>query len=183
MSIPPASTPPGGYYAPPPPPPKSGSGGCWKVGGIGCGVLFLLVLIGGILAVRNVKNQMAHPDKGSFIGTAIAAGKAGMDGAIIQKAIASYHARKGKYPATLMTLVEDGSLDGKKLHNDLDDHADPAHLSWTYTKPNEGAADTTPILEEPYHVTVGSTTQPGRIVILLNGKTASGAAGGAYSGQ
>jgi len=170
---PPNNPPPGNYYAAPPPPAKPGSGGCWKVGGIGCALLLVLAIIGGVVAVRSVKDQIAHPVKGSFLGTAVSAGKAGMDGALIQKAIVNYHTEKGKYPASLMVLVEDGSLDGKRLHNDLDDSPDPAHQSWRYFPPKEGDPDTTPILEEPYHVTVGNKTQPGRITILLNGKSGS----------
>ena len=170
---PPNNPPPGNYYAAPPPPAKPGSGGCWKVGGIGCALLLVLAIIGGVVAVRSVKDQIAHPVKGSFLGTAVSAGKAGMDGALIQKAIVNYHTEKGKYPASLMVLVEDGSLDGKRLHNDLDDSPDPAHQSWRYFPPKEGDPVTTPILEEPYHVTVGNKTQLGRITILLNGKSGS----------
>ncbi len=170
MSIPPSSSPPpGGYYAAPPP--ASNSGGCWKIGGIGCAALFLLALIGGVLMVRNVKNQLAHPEKGSLIGTIAAAGKAGMDGVEIQQAVVRYHSQQGKYPASLMDLVRDGSLDGKKLHNDLDDTPDPGHVSWRYFRPREGAPGTSPILEEPYHITVNGRTQPGHVVILLNGRS------------
>jgi len=178
MSIPPASPPPGGYYAAPPPPANSGSGGGWKIGGIGCAVIFLLVVIGGVMTVRNFKNQLAHPNKGNIMGTAIAAEKAGMDGAEIQQAITHYHTQNGKYPNSLMELVQDGSLDGKKLHNELDDHSDPGHVSWIYHRPTEGAPDTTPVLEEPYHITVGGTTQPGRLVILLNSRSAGNTASG-----
>ena len=177
MSIPPSNPPPGNYYAAPPPT-RSGSGGCWKVGGIGCAVLLVLAIIGGIFAVRSVKDQIAHPVKGTIMGTAVAAGKAGMDGVMIQKAIVNYHTEKGKYPASLMVLVQNGSLDGKRLHNDLDDSPDPAHQSWRYFPPKEGDPATTPILEEPYHVTVGSNTQPGRITILLNGKSSANTAAG-----
>ena len=178
MSIPPNTSPPGNYYSAPPPPAKSGSGGCWKIGGIGCALLLVLAIIGGVAGVRSFKNQLAHPTKGSIMGTAVAAGKASLDGDLIHKAIVSYHAEKGKYPASLMVLVEDGRLDGKRLHNDLDDSPDPAHQSWRYFPPKEGDPDTTPILEEPYHVTVGNNTQPGRITILLNGKSHANSAAG-----
>ncbi len=69
--------------------------------------------------------------------------------------------------------MEDGSLDGKRLHNDLDDSPDPGHVSWRYTPPAEGAPGTTPILEEPYHITIGGSTQPGKIVVTLDGKSQS----------
>lgn len=110
MSIPPY-TPPGGYPASPPP--KSGSGKILGAFGIGCGALFLLILVGGILAVRSFKQQMEHPTKNSVLGTAITAGKAGMDGAIIRQAVVVYHQQHGHYPKTLLDLVADGSLDGQ----------------------------------------------------------------------
>jgi len=178
MNLPPSATPPGGYYVSPPPPNRSSSGGCWKAAGIGCAVIFLLALIGGFLAVRSFKHQLAHPDKNSVIGTAVAAGKAGASGIEIEQAIKEYHTQHGKYPNSLMDMVQEGSLDGKQLHNDLDDSPDPGHLSWHYTKPDEGAPGTTPILEEPYHITIGGNTQTARIVIQLDGKVAANTPGG-----
>lgn len=164
------SIPPGGYNAAPPPPSKSGSGRLLAGFGIGCGVIILLAVIGVFLVARKVQQQIAHPSRNSFMGTAINAGKAGMDGAIIRQAIVRYHHQHGHYPATLTTLVQDGSLSAKVLHNDLDDSPDPGHVSWRYVKPDENAPGETPILEEPYHVTLGGRTQPGRIIIALDGR-------------
>ena len=90
------------------------------------------------------------------------AGKAGMDGVRLQQAIAAYHQEKGQYPKTLMQLVQDGRIDGKLLHNDLDDNPNPGHISWRYTRPAEGAPGSTPILEEPYQITMGGSTQSSR---------------------
>ena len=169
---PPSNQPPGGYYAAPPSRPSGGGTG-WKIAGFGCLGLFLLAAIGGALLVRNVKNSLAHPSKNSIIGIGVMAGQAGLDGARLQHAIVAYHSQHGTYPKTLMALYTDGSIDGKLLHNDLDDSADPAHLSWRYFPPAEGAPGNTPILEEPYHITIGNTTAPGKIVIDLNGKSES----------
>jgi hypothetical protein len=178
MSIPPPNTPPpdgtppGGYYPAQPPKPSS-SGNGWKIAGFGCLGLFLLAAIGGVILVRNVKNSISNPQKNSILGMGIIAGQAGIDGAHLQQAIVAYHTQHGSYPKSLMALYSDGSIDGKLLHNNLDDSPDPAHLSWRYTPPAEGAPGSTPILEEPYHITIGSGTAPGKIIIDLDGKTES----------
>ncbi len=175
MSIPPSNpppygTPPAGYY-PSQPPKSSGSGTGWKIAGFGCLGLFLLAAIGGVLLVRNVKNSIAHPSKNSILGIGVLAGQAGIDGEHLQQAIVAYHAKHSAYPKSLMNLYADGSIDGKLLHNALDDSPDPAHVSWRYYPPAEGASGSTPILEEPYHITIGNNTAPGKITIDLNGKT------------
>ncbi len=174
MSIPPPNTPPpygtppGGYY----PAPKRSSGvSGWKIAGFGCLGLFVLAALGGILLVRNVKNSMANPQKNSIVGMAVLAGQAAGDGIHLQRAIVAYNTQHGSYPKTLMDLYSDGSIDGKLLHNGLDDSPDPAHVSWRYTPPPKGAPGNTPILEEPYHLTISNTTAPGKIIIDLNGKT------------
>lgn len=104
------------------------------------------------------------------------AGKAGVDGFRLQQAIVAYHQEKGQYPQTLLDLVSTNRIDGKLLHNDLDDNPDPSHVSWRYTPPAEGAPANTPILEEPYQITFGGSTQPGNIVITLDGRNQPSAA-------
>lgn len=171
-NLPPNNLPPGGY-APgsyPAPAPKSG-GGVLKIVGIGCLGLFLLAAIGGVIAVRSFKSQMAHPSKNSLMGMGVIVGQATMGGEKILLAVVAYHRQHGKYPKTLISLVEEGGVDGKMLHNDLDDTPNPGHVSWRYTKPAEGAPGSTPILEEPYHITMGGGSQPGKIVITLNGRS------------
>ncbi len=167
---PPSGLPPGGYVPGPYPAPKSG-GGALKIVGIGCLGLFLLAAIGGVIAVRNFKSQLAHPNKNSLMGMGVIVGQATMGGVQLQQAVVAYHRQHGTYPKTLIALVEEGGIDGKTLHNDLDDSPSPGHVSWRYTKPAEGAPGSTPILEEPYHLTVGSSSQPGKIVITLNGRS------------
>ncbi len=165
-NFPPNNPPPGGYYSAPPPK-KSGNG--WKIAGFGCLGLFLLAAVGGVLLVRNVKNNLAHPNKNSIIGIGVIAGQTGLQGRQLAEAVAAYHVQHKAYPKTLMDLYSDGSIDGKLLHNQLDDSADPAHVSWRYTPPAEGAPGSTPILEEDYHITYGGGTAPGRLVINLDG--------------
>lgn len=181
MSIPPSAPPPGGYgagpygqgYHPAPPPPrKSGING-WKIAGFGCLGLFLLAAVGLFLLVRNVKEQVNHPNRGTLIGVAILAGKASIDGRKIALAVQNYHQKTGKYPQTLSELVEQNAIDGKLLHNDLDEDPNPGHISWRYRAPAEGASGSTPILEEPYQVTVSNQTQPGKIIINLDGTSQS----------
>jgi hypothetical protein len=172
MSIP-LNTPPGGYDASPPPKPTGGNG--WKIAGFGCLGLFLLAAVVGVLLVRNVKNSIANPQKNSIVGMAVLAGQAGSDGAHLQQAVVAYHTQHGKYPKSLMDLYTDGSIDGKLLHNNLDDSPDPAHVSWRYTQPAEGAPGNTPLLEEPYHIAIGGSTAPGKIIIDLDGRTESNA--------
>lgn len=179
MSIPPSTPPPystpppGGYYSTPPSR-SSGGGNGWKIAGFGCLGLFLLLAIGGVLLVRNVKNSLDHPSKNSFIGMGMLAGKASLDGVHLQQAIVAYHAKHNAYPQTLIDLYSDGAIDdGKLLHNDLDDNPKPAHISWRYFPPAEGAPGNTPILEEPYHLTIGGTTAPGKITIDLDGQSES----------
>ena len=181
MSNPP-TTPPGGYSVFPPAKPSGGNG--WKIAGAGCLVLFLLAAVGGVLLVRNVKNKIANPSKNDVVGITVLAGQAGADGAQLRQAIVAYHAQHGKYPKSLLDLYNDNSIDGKLLHNGLDDSPDPAHLSWRYFPPAEGVPGNTPILEEPYHITIGNTTAPGKIVIELDGKIQSntGSQNG-YGGQ
>ena len=180
---PPYGTPPGGYSPATPPKPSSGVNG-WKIAGFGCLGLFLLAAIGGVLLVRNVKNSLSNPQKNSIVGMAVLAGQATADGLHLQRAVVTYHAQHGAYPKSLMSLYTDGSIDGKLLHNGLDDSPDPAHLSWRYTQPAEGAPGSTPILEEPYHITISGTAAPGKIVIDLDGKTESNSRSqSSYGGQ
>ena len=180
MSIPP-SPPPGGYpsnYGPSTygalPPRKPGING-WKIAGFGCLGLFLLAAVGGILLVRAAKDQLSHPSKNSPLGIGIIAGKAGMDGAHLRQAVVSYHQEKGQYPQSLIQLVTENRIDGKLLHNDLDDNPSPGHVSWRYLRPAEGAPGDTPVLEEPYQITMGGSTQSSRIVITLDGRSQAGA--------
>ena len=170
MSIPP-NMPPGGPYASPSSQPSSGKG--WKIAGFGCFGLFLLAALGGVLLVRNFKGKMDHPSKNDIVGMAVLAGQAGIDGAHLRQAVVAYHTQHGTYPKSLMDLYTDGSIDGKLLHNGLDDSPDPAHLSWRYAPPAAGAPGSTPILEEPYHITIGNVTRPGKIIIDLDGKSQS----------
>ncbi len=166
MSIPP-NTPSSGDSAIPAPK-SSGSG--VKIAGAGCLALFLLAAVIGVLLVRGVKDRYEHPTKNDFVGIMALAVQAGTDGAHLRRAILAYHAQHRQYPKSLMDLYTDGSIDGKLLHNGLDDSPDPAHVSWRYTPPAEGAPGSTPLLEEAYHVTSGGATQPGKIVITLDGK-------------
>jgi hypothetical protein len=163
MSIPSYNTP----YAPPP---RRGISG-WQIAGIGCLGLFLLAAVGGILLVRTVKEKISHPSKNDVVGVAILAGQASIDGTHLRQAIVSYHQQHGHYPNTLEDMVQDGTVDGKLLHNALDDNPSPGHVSWRYTRPAENAPGSTPILSEPYQITVGGSTQPGKIVIALDGRS------------
>ncbi len=156
------------------PPSRSAPGGGWKIFGIGCLVLFLGAAIGGIVLVRNFKEAMTHPSKNSVFGVGVLAGQAGTEGAQLQQAIVAYHAARGRYPRTLTDLVVENAIDGKLLHNDLDENPNPGHISWRYTPPAEGAPGTTPILTQPYQMTVGGRTVPQQLVITLDGNTASG---------
>ncbi|MGI4791167.1 MAG: hypothetical protein ACRYFS_20250 [Janthinobacterium lividum] len=167
MSIPP-NIPPGGYNSSPP---KSSSGTGWKIAGFGCLSLFVLAAVGGVLLVRSFKTQLDHPSKSSIVGLAALAGQASIDGSHLRQAVVAYHTQHGTYPKSLMDLYNDGSIDGKLLHNGLDDSPDPAHLSWRYTRPAENAPGNTPILEEPYNITFSGSTQPGKIVIALDGRS------------
>ena len=176
MSVPPNNyPPPGGYYPSQPPPKKTGGSG-WKIAGFGCLGLFVLLAVGGVLLVRNVKNNFSHPNKNSIIGIGVMAGQAALDGVHLQQAIVAYHAQHNAYPKTLMDLYSDGTVDGKLLHNNLDDSPDPAHVSWIYTPPAEGAPGSTVILEEPYHASIGGTNTGGQIAIMLNGQSSTHAA-------
>ena len=170
MSVPPNNYPPNNY--PIRNNPSGGKG--WKIFGFGCLGVFLLLAVGGVLLVRNVKSKLANPQKNDMVGVVILGGQAGLQGVQLQQAIVRYHTQHSAYPKSLMDLYADGSIDGKLLHNALDDSADPAHVSWRYTPPDEGAPGSTVILEETYHVAVGSTNSPGKIAITLDGKTASG---------
>ena len=172
-NYPPNSYPPGGY--PPVPPRPSGGGKGWKIAGLGCLGLFVLLAVGGVLLVQNVKSKLANPQKNDVVGVAILGGQVALQGTQLQQAIVAYHTQHSAYPKSLMDLYTDGSIDGKLLHNALDDSQDPAHVSWRYAPPEEGAPGSTVILEEPYHVTVGSSTSSGRIAITLDGKSTSGA--------
>jgi len=177
MSVPPYSPPPGGNYYNAPPPPANNSNGCLKAAGITCGVLVLLGVIIGIIGVVAVKKQLAHPDKSSPFGVVVIVAKATPDGVAIHQAIVSYHNKTGKYPNKLEDLVPDYLPDGKKLHNDLDPNPSPGHVTWKYTKPQEGADGKTPLLSLPYEVTVansgGKQTQHAEVIINLDGSSGS----------
>lgn len=181
MSLPPTppAPPPGNYYAPPPPP-KNSAAGCWKAAGLTCGVLFLLGLIGGVLLVRTVKENYAHPSRGSIMGTVFLAGRVARDGQRLQRAIVDFHRAHGHYPNSLLDLVREGDVDGKILHNDLDPNPSPGSISWKYAKPAPGTPGSAPLLTENYSVRVpggpGSAGN-GTITITLDGQVGSAAAG------
>lgn len=185
MSVPPNNYPPNNYppnnyppggYSPIPPAHPSGGGKGWKLFGFGCLGLFLLLAVGGVLLVQNIKSKLANPQKSDVVGTVILTSQAAQQGTQLQQAIIAYHTQHNTYPKSLMDLYTDGSIDGKLLHNALDDSPDPAHISWRYTPPDEGAPGSIVILEEQYHVTVGSTNPPDKLAITLDGKSISGAA-------
>ncbi len=174
MSTPPLppTPPPGNYYIPPQPP-KSNSAGCWKAAGLTCGVLFLLVLIGGVFLVRTVKENMTHPRRGSLIGTTVLVTRSLQDGQTLQKAVIGYKDAHGHYPNSLLDLVREGRVDGKILHNDLDPNPSPGSVSWKYLKPAPGAPGDTPLLTEHYTIDVpggAGSGGAGEIVITLDGK-------------
>ena len=175
-NYPPNNYPPGGYSSMPPARPSGGGKGL-KIFGFGCLSLFLLLAIGGVLLIRNVKSKLANPQKNDVVGIAILAGQVALQGTQLQQAVVAYHTQHNAYPQSLMDLYTDDSIDGKLLHNALDDSPDPAHVSWRYTPPDEGAPGSTVILEEPYHVTVGGTTSAGKIATTLDGKSTNGAVG------
>lgn len=173
MSNPPSGFPmPGGPYYPAPQRPANNNAGCFKAVGITCGVLFVIVAIVLIFFVRYVKNQMSNPGNNP-IGIGIKAGLATQGGMRLQQAIVAYHTKHGQYPKNLMQLVMDGETDGRELHNGLDPNPNPAHISWQYTRPAEGAPGDTPILREPYQITFGNQSTQGQIVINLNGSSGS----------
>lgn len=169
MSNPPSGFPmPGGYY--PPPQRANNNAGCFKAVGITCGVLFVIIAIGLVVMVRYVKGQMTNPGNGP-VGIGIRAGEASQGGLTLQRAIVAYQAKNGHYPKNLMQLVTDGEIDGRVLHNRLDTNPSPAHISWQYTAPAEGAPGNTPILREPYTISFGNQFQQSQIVIDLNGSS------------
>jgi len=177
MSIPPTTppSPPGTYYTPPLPP-KAGSGGCWKAAGLTCGVLFLLVLIGGVFLVRTVKENMAHPKRGSIMGTTFLAARAVQDGQKLQRAIVQYQRAHGHYPNSLLDLVREGRVDGKLLHNGLDSNPSPGSVSWQYSKPAPGAPGSSILLTEHYSMDipgVKGSSGGGMLTITLDGQTGS----------
>ena len=161
---------PQGSYTVPTPPSNSGSGGCLKAAGITCGVLLLLIIGFGFWVASVVKQQVSHPNVHNPFGVAVAAAKAATDGIQIQQAILKYHTGTGKYPEQLSDLVPDYLPDGKILHNDLDPNPSPGHVSWTYTKPPEGADPKTPILKFSYDmgVNVGNKSSSEQTVIVYN---------------
>ncbi len=181
MSTPPLppTPPPGNPYAPPPPP-KSGSAGCWKAAGLTCGVLFLLALIGGVFLVRTVKENMAHPRRGSIMGTVFLVGRTTQDGLKLQRAIVEYHRAHGHYPGSLLDLVREGRIDGKILHNGLDPNPGPGSISWQYSKPVSGAPGGTPLLTEHYSLQISGAQRgagDGTITVSLDGQVGSTTAG------
>lgn len=178
MSTPPPAPPPG--YYPPPVPSRASSSGCWKAAGLTCGVLFLLALVGVIIAGRALKESFTHPTRGSIFGMGVMIGRATVDGKTLQKAIVGFHAAHGKYPNTLLDLVREGRIDGKILHNDLDASPSPASISWHYTKPAPGAPGSTPILTEHYVLDIPGARGSGgsgTITVTLDGETGSTAGG------
>ncbi len=73
-----------------------------------------------------------------------------------------------------MQLVQESRIDGKLLHNDLDDNPNPGHISWRYLKPAQGAPADTPLLKEPYQITMEGSTQSSQVVIALDGRSQAG---------
>ena len=187
MSVPPNAPPPGGYYYTTPPPPANNNGGCLKAAGITCGVLLLLGVIVGVLGVVAIKKQLAHPDKSSPFGVVVIVAKVSPEGVAIHRAIMNYHNKTGKYPPNLQALVPDYLPDGKILHNELDTNPSPGHITWQYTRPEEGAGPKTPVLRLPYEINMSSgngrqTSQRADVVINLDGSTASNSSSYSSSG-
>ncbi len=178
MNTPPGQQPFSQYGTPPPgnyTPPRSNSNGCWKAGGITCGVLLVLgiiaVVIGGLAVKKALHNRTGIFGKVMDIATTTT------NGITIQKAVVKYHADHGKYPTNLTQLVADGDIDGKILHSSLDPNPDPGHISWTYHQPTETSAPNTPLLTMHVELNIpGANTQQtsnSDIVINLDGTSAS----------
>ena len=116
MSVPPSNNPPPGgpvYYGQPPGRPAKNNAGCLKAFGITCGVLLLLLVLGGALLVRTW-----GPLYQQFLKMGQSMVKSQQDGRAIQQAVVAYHAKNGKYPANLTALVADGEIsDAGILHS------------------------------------------------------------------
>jgi hypothetical protein len=177
VSVPPSYQPPsgGGYYVPPPQNTGSNSAGCWKIGGITCGVLFLLSIIGGVVVTNMVfESPFGHQIK-PMVDTTV-------QGIKIQQAVVDYHKKKHKYPITLSDLVPDYLPDRKSLHSDLDEVSkEPEHVSWQYIHPNEKTAGNAPLLKLDYTMSVPFSDKPKvktSLVINLDGTTTQPAGSG-----
>jgi hypothetical protein len=152
-----------------------------KAFGITCGVLVLLMVIGGVMVANFFNQQKKNPN--SIYGQTMKLAGAGIDGVAIQKAIVQYHSDNGAYPANLAALVPK-YVDAAKLHNDMDTNPNPSHVSWTYHMPGPDATGKTSLLELPYTLTMtfgGKTTSvPGKFIINLDGTSTSGNTQGGY---
>ena len=146
-----------------------------KAAGITCGVLLLLMIIGGVMVANWWNQQKKNPN--SIWGQSMKIATSAADGIKIQQAVVQYHTDNNAYPSTLAALTPK-YLDAAKLHSDVDSNPSPTHVSWTYFKPKEGESPKTPLLALPYTMTVAvmgqSKTVQSKIVINLDGTSTSG---------
>ena len=182
MSFPSPSAP-GGY--PPPagyvPPPLRRSGpGCLVYGLVTCFVVFVFFAV----LIATGVYQLAKSPSGKKLFTNV---KQAMNGAaqfgecakkmqLVQAAVVRYHDHTGSYPSSLLALQPDYLTDPAALHCDMDANPDPKHVSFKYTRPAEGAPDTTPLLSVHWIYTLNTgeqsaTTTDIDLVMLLNGHT------------
>lgn len=151
-------------YNPPQPPQQSSGSGCFKAAGITCGVLLILVIIGGFMVYNAVKKTISNPN--SILGQSFKIGIDASNGVVIQQAIVKYKNDNGKYPPNLTALTPK-YLDPSKLHAGNDPNPDPSHVSWTYTRPDASATAETPLLSLP----ITMEGKPLKFVIKLDGSS------------
>ncbi len=92
---------------------KSGGGGCLKVAGIGCGILILIAIIGGVVGWSLLmKNPTSRRIYQQFQSMGVCAANMGLVG----KALNQYSAdHNGRYPARLSDLYPKYITDRSKL--------------------------------------------------------------------
>ena len=137
----------GGYGGPnlppmqpiqPAPPPlrekRSGANGCLIGGLAGCGILLVVVVVGGMAMVNSVKNGASSNGFGKLMADAAAGPKYARNLAPINSALTSYKSdHNGAYPASLNALVPK-YLSDKSYFTPTE-----ASLAFDYTPPKSGA--------------------------------------------
>jgi hypothetical protein len=139
---------------------KTKAPSCWAIGGVGCLVLFILILaLGGVVlnnALRTKQGKQIITSFKTVIKVSAKVPDCEQRMVTIRQALIRYDLKNARYPESLTDLVPDYLPDASTLHCALDTNPDPSHVSFSYSRPGPGAVSSSPIMTITFSFSLGS---------------------------